>query len=485
MKYKFYIALLILLFSCGEYGETIYVDRNYNLTTPFFRITQIYPEYTFWNHEFYVELDFDDIKDSNNVKFFINNVNLKVSQKTISDTKIKYCLITPFNSKSDMIQIRYYENNDSGAVYTSKLKVINSEIKIDSVTFKKSNEFEVHGSGFEYYQFLRAMFDNEIYYDFKLKSPYQNRVNDSIGPIGNKISNNLIRFTNPEMLNFGLKIQAREELSKINQVHSYDYIYKSKSDNFKLKIVDYKIENDSLKIYFKNLFKSNEITSVYLNNTKIQHSNIKTYSFDTKNDKLIEDYGLVSIQLLNPNNYNKVDLNFRNHASESIILNAKINNNYSKALFSTMGIIFTFQANNLDQEFISNLTKFQENKRELNSFDKNNFSYASENEKDNLELINLDDINIYFKYYNEKYFYQNEDIITVFTSVEYSGNYLKDYTENKWNVFMGYGNVRSSRINRKIEIKHYSNGTLDSISIINPNRIDFDSFSNYKLTFVE
>jgi len=50
---------------------------------------------------------------------------------------------------------------------------------------------------------------------------------------------------------------------------------------------------------------------------------------------------------------------------------------------------------------------------------------------------------------------------------------------------MGYGNVRSSRINRKIEIKHYSNGTLDSISIINPNRIDFDSFSNYKLTFVE
>ncbi len=477
MKISFVIFFIFIIMSCDEDVNVIYVNKDYKLKSPFFKISKVYPEFSFWNHEFYVELELDNLNDSNNVNFYFNEKKLKVANKEVTDLKIKYFFRTPFNSKSEPIQIRYYEGSDSGYVNTDTFKIVNSEIKIDSIFYLNPYEFEVHGKGMEYYEYLRATFKNTINDGFDEKKHYNNNSSKEEGIIGEKISNNIVRFKNTDLNSFGLNIQARESLSEINQLHSYEYMYKLPKDKFKVELIKYNFEGDYIKLYFKNLYDSYGLKGLTYNNQSILGNrnmySLQPYNFYYKDNELIEELAVITIQNKNVTNYYHIGIFFKDNTDTTIVSLNEKNNQFKEIVFSTSQVTFDFPEKYKYLDYIEYLKTYSEVKKKLTNSEKDNiFVYTTDDEKDSLILYFLDKTYIHYKYISRKTITSSNKDLSVLTSWEYEGTYLRDGYENFtfvtildksiWNVLY-----------RNVKVDYYNNGILDST----------DSFNNSGLSF--
>lgn len=274
MKYILIILLALFLSSCEDETKIIYTSSPKSLDTLAgdFKIEyEIYPNYTFWEHTFYLKLK--KSQDITNIfRFFFNEEELIPLEAIDTLGYLTYYFQTPLLSNSDKIEIRNYISDTEYLISeTSKYEVVNSEILIEEINIDGcSGKATIKGKGLKYAKYISVLFIDAVDKPFESADYYSNSESQKSSKVvitNNSDSSAYFEYRNGSSI--GLRIEAPDSLKNIlldknnfqNIYNYYKYIYKSNSHFYvqSPKIVDYSQVGNKLTLKLQYCLNINDL----------------------------------------------------------------------------------------------------------------------------------------------------------------------------------------------------------------------------------
>lgn len=417
------IILVIAFYSCDENinspieeeniqeEEIIIVDSTKKkYLIPPFSIHELLPQYTFWNHQFKITLNYDSFSDTIKTNFFFSRRKLNYIEKNKNGNFITYTFLTPGNAVSDSLEIRYYHKNDSVSLYSRYFKVVNSEIQLDSVIINKDSTIKVYLKNYDFASSISAEFKGDLKDGFESRYNYSNSSGKFKGIKGNVINNKYLEIPNNEMKSFGLRIEAKEEINPTKQIHSYNYFYKSPKTKFNSDGENEEEEEEE----------------------------------ENKSTEFIKEYKKVTIET------NQISFNFGN-----IFYTGDIDNLISTYNLSEFTQTLPYYNTN------SLMTSFALTKDSIILiYPPNNYKVEKRIESDKLEIFNISENFIEFNYERVRRYYFDHLKGEYSEKINYKGEYIRIASDDKLVILFSEVDLNKISFLKYIDLREYSSNSI-------------------------
>lgn len=441
------IILVIAFYSCDENinspieeekiqdEEIIVVDSTKkNYLIPPFTIHELSPQNTFWNHQFQISLNYNSYSDTIKTNFYFSKRKLNFIDMKKKGNIITYTFLTPGNAVSDSLEIRYYLENDSVSLYSRYFKVVNSEIHLDSVIISQDSTIKVYLKNYDFASTISAEFKGNLKDGFESRYNYSNSSGKFKGIKGNVINNTYLEIPNNEMESFGLRIEAKEEINPTQQIHSYNYFYKSPRTTFVPDEEEKEEEKEE----------------------------------ENKSTEYIKEYKKVTIET------NQISFNF-----ENIFYTGDIDNLISTYNLSEFTQTLPYYNTNSLMTYYA-LTKDSI----ILIYPPNNYTEEKQIESDRLEIINISENFIEFNYERVRRYYFDHLKGEFSEKINYKGEYVRIPSDVNLIILFSEADLNKVSFLKYIDLREYSSSSINGqVNGYSDPKLILNNDSFIKITF--